>query len=182
MIRHEALQIEKMLTQMGAVVLSVVLFSFTAMAQMRSAESIRLANLDWRVQGDVVIISYDLVAPSDEEYEVGIALLRETDRSFRVVPKSVSGQVGKGKYAGQGREIKWEFKKDVGRGLAGDGYYFEIVVEPIGGSNTLLYVGLGVAAVGGAAAVLLRGKKDSGGGSGTPTTTELPSPPTRPTP
>lgn len=150
-------------------------------AQTRSAEGVRLANLGWRVQGDVVYISYDLLAPSDQEYEVTIVLLRESDRSFKIVPKSLTGSVGEGKFAGQSREIKWEFKKDVPRVLAGEGYYFEISVEPVGGSNTLLYVGLGVAAVGGAAAVLLGGKK-GGDETSTPTATELPAPPSRPTP
>lgn len=155
--------------------------SVPAPAQTRSAEGVRLANLDWRLQGDVIVISYDLLAPTDEEYEVSLVMLRENDRSFKVVPKSVSGQVGKGKFAGQTREIKWEYKKDAPRGFTGEGYYFEISVEPVGGGSTWLYVGLGVAAAGGAAAVLLGGKK-VGDGTPPPTPTELPAPPIRPTP
>ncbi|MBM4169754.1 MAG: hypothetical protein FJ215_11475 [Ignavibacteria bacterium] len=148
-------------------------------AQEKRPEEVRLANLDWSISGNTVVISYDLIAPPENLYAVSVVLLREDDRAFKLVPKSLSGHVGEGKYSGQARQIRWAYRQDVPQGLSGDRYYFEIHVYPVTGTSPWLYVGLGaVAAAGGAAAILLSSKKEEAPGG--PGQTELPSPPTRP--
>jgi len=155
-----------------------VLGGYLVEAQEKSPEEIRLTNLDWSTAGNAVVISYDLIAPPEDSYEVSVVVLREDDRTFKLVPKSLTGHVGKGKYAGQSRQIRWAYRQDVPQGLRGDRYYFEIHVYPVQGTSPWLYVGLGaVAAAGGAAAILLTSKKEEPGGTGQ---AELPAPPSRP--
>lgn len=139
----------------------------------------RIENARWEVSGDIVIITYDLIADSDLTYDVSITLTRESDRNFKVFPVSVSGAVYKGKHAGSRKEIRWQYKKDVPQGLSGDDYAFVIVIQIIkesGGSNLLYYLGGGALVVGGAAVLLLSGSKNA-----EPSTPAgLPSPPGRP--
>jgi hypothetical protein len=141
----------------------------------------RLTNLDWKIEGNVVTVTYDLLGSVDKTYVVAVALLRENDPRFKLVPKSVSGNIGIGKFAGTGRVIVWDYRKDIPQGLFGDGYYFEVIVtEATGNSNTWLYYLLGGAAVaGGGAAYLLQIQSKSPPSAGP--SSELPTPPARPT-
>ncbi len=157
-----------------------MLFDISAFARTMPDDEIFVRNQDWTVRGDVAIISFDLVAPADKNYKVSIVLRRESDNSFRVVPKSVSGVIGEGKFAGTGREVRWFYTNDIPGGLKGNDYYFEIVVEPIGAGSAWLYYVLGGAAVagGGAAYFILQGSKAAAATG----TNELPAPPPRPIP
>jgi hypothetical protein len=84
---------------------------------------------------DVVIISYDLIAPPEDKYEVSLILRRESDRAFRFIPKTVGGDIGKGKFAGDSREIRWRYKQDAPQGLKGNDYYFVIRAKKVGGGK-----------------------------------------------
>jgi hypothetical protein len=131
------------------------------------------------VKPDYIVISYELIAPASESYQVSLVLLREGNASFRVPVRAASGDIGEGKFSGATRQVRWEFAKDYPAGLAGDGFYFEISVTKVTGSNLLYYIGLGgLAVVGGAVALLAGGKE--GGAAPSATTLELPAPPGRP--
>jgi hypothetical protein len=158
--------------------LVLFLLDAPAFAQERPEEKGRIENARWQVAGDVVIITYDLVADANFAYDVNVTLTRESNKSFRMAPRTVTGAIGKGKFAGVRMEIRWEYKKDVPQGLEGEDYVFEFAVNVIreeGGSNLWYYIGgLGLAGAA-AAAVLLGGSKTS-----TPdgsTSTGLPAPP-----
>ena len=138
--------------------------------------TILLRNIDWKIEGDIVIIIYDLDAPTDQEYDVQAVLHDEGNPSFAFVPEAVTGDVGKGKFVGIGKQIRWKYRKDFPSGLQGERYYFEIIVERAGGGMSWLLLGLGAAAAGGGAALLLFGKKEAG----TPPQQSLPLPPGRP--
>jgi hypothetical protein len=155
--------------------LDVPVFACTPLSQQEGEINVR--NVDWGIEGDVVVISYDLIALPEKEYEVSVVLLREGYPNFRLVPTTVTGDVGTGQSSGVGRRIRWAYKQDAPGGLEGGGHYFEVTAEEAGGSNTLLYIAAGAAVVGGAV-LLLSGKSSSSGGSSGPTT--LPGPPTRP--
>lgn len=136
--------------------------------------SINLRNIQWELEGDTVVITYDLLAPLNQEYNVSVTLLNDNDPSFKVIPGAVSGDVGKGNFSGVGRKILWEYKRDLPKGLEGGGYRFEIHAEPATGGLPWFWIGVGFAAAGGAAAILL-GKKESPS-----TIIQLPFPPGRP--
>jgi hypothetical protein len=100
--------------------------------------------------------------------------LKENDPSVKFVPKSVSGDCGEIGTPGKGKEIRWEFKKDLAVDLSGEGYYFEISVDKVGG-GPWLYLALGAAAGGVAALLLLKKKEET-----VLPPKELPLPPLRP--
>ena len=136
----------------------------------------RVQNIVWKVQDDAALITYDLIGKAEETYNVSVLLKSELDPSLLVIPKTVSGDIGEGCSPGTGKQIRWEYRKDVPGGLPGSGYYFELTVEPSAGGFPWLLVGLGVVVAGGGAALLLRSKNESG-----PVTEPLlPLPPPRP--
>lgn len=132
------------------------------------AEEIRLENIYPVLQDEAVIIAYDLLAPMDKKYEVRLVMRRENDSTFIFFPKTVSGDAGKGKFAGRDRTIRWTYTQDAPAGFAGDDYYFVIAVKKTG-SKIWLYRGALGAAVGGAIYLAIPSSQK-----------ELPEPPQRP--
>jgi len=133
-----------------------------AQGQDRSAG--RIENAKFVLVGKIIVITYDLVANSDVTYDISIVLRRDSDASFNVAPKTLSGAIGKGKYAGVGREIRWEYKKDIPGGLQGNDYHFEFLVQTIkeeGGSNLWYYLAAGAVVVGGGVVYALVNGKSS---------------------
>jgi hypothetical protein len=182
----------------------MLLYAFSLMiclpaASARTESSVKddmtIKNIRWEVQGETVVITYDLYAPLSDKCDVVVVLRRESDKSFEYRPKSASGSVGKGIFAGKNLVIRWSYLKDIPAGLTGEDYYFEITATRVesaiavqpeakeeGGGSTWLWIVGGVVVTGGAAALLLLGgSNDSGGGgSGGGSTSELPAPPSRP--
>jgi hypothetical protein len=130
------------------------------------------------VKPDHIVITYELIAPATESYEVSLVLLKEGSPSFKVPVRAASGDIGEGNFSGGARQVRWEFAKDYPTGLGGDGFYFEITVTKVSRSNLLYYIGGGLVAVVGAAVLLGGGKKE--GAASLPSPTELPAPPSRP--
>ncbi|HUI63635.1 MAG TPA: hypothetical protein VL126_02245 [Bacteroidota bacterium] len=155
----------------------VALADVPALARPAGEGAIRVNNQDVRVEGDVVLVSYELEAAAGESYAVELVLLREGDPTFRLVPSSVSGDVGEVKATPGKRLIRWEYKKDASQALRGDDYYFRIEVSRSGGGVPWLWVGLGTAAVAGVVVAVMGGKSPAS----TPATQtqELPLPPPR---
>lgn len=120
-----------------------------------------ISNIYFEPIQNKVIIYYDLEGDPNLEYEVSLTLKREEFAGFYFVPKSVSGDIGEGKFVGKKRKIIWEVTKDYHIDPEVEDYYFEIKVNPIStGIAWFYYVGAAVLG-GGAAAVLLLGKKQT---------------------
>lgn len=152
--------------------------SYPVVAQDQQKAQGRVENARWVLEGDVVLITYDLVADPELTYEVGLTFSRDSDANFKVVPKSVAGAVGKGKFAGQKREIRWDYKKDISAGLSGDDYQFDFSIQVVKeSSNTIWYLlGVGLVGAGGAVAYQFLKNKD-GAGTGVSTSSGLPDAP-----
>lgn len=122
--------------------------------------------VDVKKTGDTFEILYNINASQEEEYEVSVALVRDSDPAFRVVPRLATGKIGTGSFAGKNNSILWNYKKELLKDLKGNDYRFDLSVRRIErGSFPWLWVGLGTAAAGGAA-ILVLGKK--GGENVTP--------------
>jgi hypothetical protein len=162
--------------------LLLVSFSFSigsvpVSAATHAADDITARITDVQYEDERVVITYDLIGAPKDVYEVKIVFLKKSDPAFRVIPETISGNVGRGEFAGSGRTIIWEFRKDNPSGFPiADDYYFQMTIKRIGGEGggfPWLWVGIGAAAVGGgAAAVILSGNRSGGG-----TTGDLPAPP-----
>ena len=133
-------------------------------------------NIDWVLQGTAVLISYDLNAPADQQFEVHLILRDENNPSFSIEPQLVSGDVGSEVYGGKQKHISWQYRTEVPGGLKSDKLYFVVTAKPAGGGFPWLVI-LGIAGVGGGAAALLLKSKTT---SSAPVGATLPDPPTRP--
>jgi hypothetical protein len=137
----------------------VVLFLFITFNFTLKAQDPIVKNSRFEPQGNNIVIYYDLVADPDEEYEVQLFLLRESDQNFKYTPQFVSGDVGEGKFAGEEKKIVWDVNREFPDGLEGDDFYFEIKADEVG-SSVIYYVGAALVAAGGAVALLLGGGSD----------------------
>lgn len=150
-------------------------YSIPLLAQI-SEDSI-IVRVDPLNKENKIVIHYDLNAPKDKEYIVTLYLKRAGDETFSYKPRVITGDVGKGYYAGKDRKIVWDITREFALGLAEKDYYFYIEAELVkseiakvekepeaveSGSNLLYWIGGGVAVVGGVvAAILISGSKGS---------------------
>lgn len=169
----------------AATVIPLLLFllGFPLKAMPSSDEKpLALRNAHLELRQESAIITYDLVAKEGETYEVIASLVKEGDPSFRIPLKSTTGDIGEGKFAGTGRRIQWEYKKDLPKDfIGGPEYSVEISAKWVGGGGggSWVYYVLGGAVIAGGAVALLGGKK--GGGETSGNSASLPSsPPGRP--
>ncbi|PIP77476.1 MAG: hypothetical protein COW85_08775 [Ignavibacteria bacterium CG22_combo_CG10-13_8_21_14_all_37_15] len=104
-------------------------------------------------------ITYEFQGETDKEYEIKVSLKRSSLSTFKYSPVSLSGNVGKGKYANRKNLIIWNLTNKEAETLTDTDYFFEITaIEVKGGIPWYYYVGTAVVG-GGAAAVLLLKKK-----------------------
>jgi hypothetical protein len=155
---------------------SILNFSiFFLLASVCFAQEI--TNITFEPQQDKIIIYYDLTGDKDEEYEVSVVLRREEYAAFQLVAKSVTGDVGLGKFAGTKRKVIWDVAKDYHIDPEVTDYYFEVKVKTISGGISWYYYVI-AAVLGGATAAVLVG----GGDEEQPPVTQNPigAPPVRP--
>ena len=166
----------------GGMILPLLIFLIDArlLASPNDQEDLRVSNVDWKVQGEIIVITYDLNTAGNEQVKVKISLLNENDKSVKIVPQTITGDIGEGNFNGTGRTIRWDYLKDIPQGLQGEGYYFEINAEKVGGGMPWLYIAAGAAAVGGAVVLLGGSKSSSGNGTTSGGSVDLPVPPSRP--
>lgn len=122
-----------------------------------------------------ILIHYTIKGSPDKEYDVDVVLKRTGDPSFELVPEEMSGDIGKGKFAGSQKTIIWHIRPEEENKLEGEDFYFEVTASEIleGGFPWGWVLG-GAAVAGGAAAYfILSGDKDD-------PVTNLPVPPGRP--
>ena len=165
--------IKEKLMKICKYLLAIVLLNVFSFAD----ENYSLKNIHFRYLDGKIIINYDLIGPTDIEYNVSLVLKRKSDSLFRYVPINLTGKFGEGKYAGKDRQIIWDISKESIESFSGPDYYFKITVEVIK-PNKLLYIigGSAILAGGGAAYFLLSKKKNIV----TPVKDEFPIPNVRP--
>jgi len=114
-------------------------------------------------------IKYDVDDSIEDEYSVHLLLFQESNTRFNFKPITLIGDIGQGKYAGKGRKIIWDSRKDLRQPLVGNDFYFVLYITKIEPSHfPWTWVGIGGVAAG--AAILILSHKSSGG----PGSTELP--------
>jgi len=160
---------------LGSIFVAAIL-DISAFAGQDPDAPFRIKRQDVRMEGDVVVITYDLEVTDGLPCTVNVTLRRESDPSFSVVPTTVTGEIGEARKAGTGKVIRWEFLKDIPGGLTGEDYYVTIEAARPGGFPWF-WVGLGAATAVGATVVLFSGKATSAGTQAGPQ--ELPMPPSR---
>ena len=91
---------------------------------------------------------------------ISIRFLREDDKSFEIVPTSVTGDVGEGKFAGKGKQIFWAYRNDILMLPTGNDFYFELSVDRVRGT-WLWYAVIGAVTAAGVLTKYILDKKES---------------------
>jgi len=127
--------------------------------------------------GKDLLVHYDLLGESDDEYEIKLILIQKSG-AVTFEAKSVSGDIGKGKFAGVDKKIVWRVEEDLTGTLSGDDYALELQVEKLGGGIAWYIYALGAALGVGVAAILVGSKGGEGDDPSSPSV--IGSPPGRP--
>ncbi len=145
-------------------------------------EKPEVRNVALEIKEEIAVITFDLIAPYGETYDIIAALIKQGDPTFRMPVKSATGDIGRGKFAGTNRQIQWVWKKDLPSDFAGGPEYsIEITASAVveGGGGWLYYV-LGGAVVAGGVIVLAGGKKSGGEAQQSVVSVGMPPPPGKP--
>jgi hypothetical protein len=124
------------------------------------AEGVKVTNVHYVPGAGNIEILYDLEGASDSEYDVKFRLRKEGVPSFIFSPTHLSGDAGKGKFAGKERKIIWDVNKDYHIDSELSGYFLEVTADLVSSSIPWYYYA-GGAIISGAAAYLIFNKKDS---------------------
>ena len=129
-------------------------------------EKIGVENVRFELADGKVLIYYDLIGPRDKLYIVTLTLKRESVQANQIQPKLLTGDIGKGRFAGRNRQIILDISKEYPRALRATDYYFIVEAELVSSrSKSLFWIGAGAILVGGGSAVyLFMLKKDSDAG------------------
>ena len=143
---------------------------------------VAVTNVRFEVRGELIYVYYDLAGDVQKAHRVSLYLRRESEPAFVYRPLNVTGELGTIVFPATGKRITWDFTKDFPEGLQGEDYYFEVEAEaPVGsgGISPLVFIGGGLAVIGGIVAIVLSGGGDDGPPP-PPTDTGFPPPPGRP--
>ncbi len=130
-------------------------------------------------EGDAYLINYDIVGDLKNDYEVNLYLIDSGDKGFQMRLNALSGDFGKGKYAGMNKEITWNYLDEIKSRIDNENLSLKLVVEKIESGGSTWYYYVGAALLGGVAAAVLSGGGGGDTGDGS-STTNFPNPPGRP--
>jgi len=119
-----------------------------SIANLKSQE-LAVKNVAFTDQGDSVLVTYDLEGKSKRNYDISLSLSSNFGSSFKILPKELTGDVGKKIKPGAGKKIVWHVKKDFPWGLIGDGFVFAVGAEYQKKGRYIPYYVVGAGAVGG---------------------------------
>ena len=166
-----------------AIRLSLVAVLVVQLAAPAFAEDVvAVTSVRFEVRGELIYVYYDLTGDVEKAHRVSLYLRRESEPSFVYRPLNVTGEIGTIVFPASGKRITWEFTKDFPEGLQGEDFYFEVEAEAPGGNggiSPLVFIGGGIALIGGIVAIVLAGGGDDGPPP-PPTDTGFPPPPGRP--
>jgi hypothetical protein len=135
----------------------------------------KVSNIDWKIQEDIIVVSYDFAGDTAKTYDVSLLLRKESDPSYRIIPKHATGDIGKVTPNFKRRSIFWNYRMDLKTGLGPAKYYFEFKTHSIDEGIPWTYYAAGLGAVAGGLVAFMIFK-----GGGAPGEGGLPGPPSRP--
>lgn len=129
--------------------ISITIFLLIAIISL-NAQEVEVKNVTYTQMDELIFIEYDLIGEMNKKYTIDISLSDNYGTSFRITPRTVSGDVGKGITPGRDKQIIWEMTEDYPKGLEGEGFVFAVdaALQKSDGGNTLYYL-LGAGVVGG---------------------------------
>lgn len=94
------------------------LFSYSVFSQS-------IINVQVTQEGKTVVITYDLSGKAGEKYSITLEVSQDGGQTYLLVPRSVTGDIGRLISAGSNKRIVWDALKDVEK-LVGGNFVFKI--------------------------------------------------------
>lgn len=112
-----------------------------------SAQAVEVKNVSFIQRGEEIWITYDLDGQSGKKYSIELSVSEDYGFSYRIDPRAVTGDIGRGISPGVNKQIRWYFMEDYPEGLEGSGFVFAVEAKRQRGSRWPLYV-IGCSVVG----------------------------------
>lgn len=123
-----------------------------------SSQQLDVKNVRFESNGKIVKIHYGLIGEPGKQYKISLLLSDDKGYSYKIRPKTMTGDIGKNITAGENKEIQWYLFRDFPDGLSGKNFVFAVDAKIQKGKKWPYYViGTGVAA--GAAILYLSQKQ-----------------------
>jgi hypothetical protein len=150
-----------------------------------------IENVKFVQEGGKIMVTYDLKDKDDTRiFDITLEISKDGGVTFKSIPKTLTGDIGKNINSGDLKRITWDVLKDVTE-LQGSNFVFKVVAKGNeseatksedsssgGGISPYIWIGGGALLVGGAAILLLSKKSESGTSSpDLPDTGSIPWPP-----
>jgi hypothetical protein len=167
----------------------IIILSAFFLLSFSKSFSQSIENVKFNQEGNKVTVTYDLLDKDDSRtFEVTLEISKDGGITFKSMPKTLAGDVGKNVKPGDIKKISWDVLKDVAE-LQGNSFVFKVIAKAnedeavkkeesssSGGISPYIWIGGGALLVGGAA-VLLLSKKSESGTPDLPDTGSIPWPP-----
>lgn len=102
----------------------------------------QITNIKFTDLGETILVKYKFNGQSDKKYKVTLTLSDDYGATFKIKPRSMTGDVGKNILADGDKKITWYIKQDFPEGLNGSGFVFAIDAETQkSGSKVLWFAG-----------------------------------------
>jgi hypothetical protein len=125
------------------------------------SQDVMVNNINFIINDQQVEIRYDLDGDQESKYKVDLVMKKKSSPDFCKVPRTISGDVGKGKWSGNNRIIFWDFVKEFQFEGDIDDYYFEVTARKIW-LTPKVYLCAGAAIIVGTVTVLLLTGEEEG--------------------
>jgi len=128
--------------------IALILFFFFVSVAL--SQDFVVKNVQFKDSGETILIRYDFNGNTEKKYHVSLLLSYDYGKSFKIIPRSLSGDVGRNVNPGIGKEIIWNLKRDYPDGLIGDGFVFAVDVKFQKEKSKIPYYAVGACVLGGA--------------------------------
>ena len=114
-----------------------------------AAQDLIVKNVKFEQRGESIIVQYDLIGDRNKKYKISLSLSDDYGKTYRILPKTVLGDIGNNVRSGRNKQITWYLKRDIPEGLQGEDFVFAVDAELQKGGSKLPYILLGAGVVGG---------------------------------
>lgn len=151
----------------------LVTLAFSRFCAYSQSPTVTFTSID--LNRNPVTITFNVIGSVEEEYEIILYIMLENDKASKIKLEKVEGDVGEGKFAGVGRQIRWD-RLELKNPREGAKYQFALEIRKASGGGIPWYLYPAAAAAGVVAYIAV--KKPSSPPS--TVASQIPIPPARP--
>ena len=109
-------------------ILLIIITGFAGLVFGQTIENVRFR----QTEDDKVVISYNIAGGEGQTFEVSLSVSDDGGQNYLIIPRTVSGDVGKNVKGGRSKTITWDVLSDIRR-LEGNSFVFKVTAKSAGG-------------------------------------------------